>query len=100
MHSVSIMVKLEMRERKSRRDSRYLPRSRSEAAVKGWQSEPRSGRKPLTVRPREGYAPRAVGLGFLHALCHRLPVVPVPSLNTGLPEDQGAAALREAFLHA
>ncbi len=36
--------------------SRYVPDSRSEAAVKGSRSEPRSGRRPLTVRPSEGYA--------------------------------------------
>jgi hypothetical protein len=34
---------------------RYLPQRRSEAAVKGSRSEPRSGRRPLTVRPSEGY---------------------------------------------
>jgi hypothetical protein len=37
-------------------DFRYMLRSRSEAAVKGSRSEPRSGRRPLTVRPSEGYA--------------------------------------------
>jgi hypothetical protein len=37
------------------RETPYLPPSRSEAAVKGARSEPRSGRRPLTAKPCGGY---------------------------------------------
>ena len=55
MHSVIVASQSRNHRCRNAEDFRYLPRGRSEAAVKGSRGEPGSGRRPLTVKPSEGY---------------------------------------------